>query len=53
MGDKALDYDNVKSERMPEENRFLKVVLDFNLDEPTEMAVLPNGDILFLNVRVS
>lgn len=48
IGDRALDYNKVKSPRMPEENRFAKVVLDFNLDEPTEMAVLPNGDILFL-----
>jgi cytochrome c len=48
VGQKSLNYNNVKSPRMPEENRFAKVVLDFNLDEPTEMAVLPNGDILFL-----
>lgn len=48
MGDESPDYTKVKSPRMPEENRFSKVVLDFNLDEPTEMAVLPNGNILFL-----
>lgn len=48
IGDKELDYKKVKSSRMPEENRFSKVVLDFNLDEPTEMAILPNGNILFL-----
>jgi len=48
LGTEGLDYNKVKSPRMPEENRFAKVVLDFNLDEPTEMAVLPNGDILFL-----
>ena len=48
IGDSKLDYKKVKSPRVPEENRFSKVVLDFNLDEPTEMAVLPNGNILFL-----
>lgn len=48
IGDSGLDYKKVKSPRMPEENRFSKVVLDFNLDEPTEMAILPNGNILFL-----
>ncbi len=45
---KGLDYSKVKTVRAPEENRFTKTVLDFNLDEPTEMAVLPDGKILFL-----
>lgn len=48
IGDSKLDYKKTKSPRMPEENRFSKVILDFNLDEPTEMAILPNGNILFL-----
>lgn len=48
IGEGNLNYARAKSPRMPEENRFSKVVLDFNLDEPTEMAVLPNGNILFL-----
>jgi cytochrome c len=51
IGDRSLDYDNAKSKRMPEENRFAKTVLDFNLNEPTEMAVLPDGNILFLERR--
>jgi cytochrome c len=46
-----LDYDKVKSKVIPEENRFTKVVLDFNLYEPTEMAVLPDGKIIFLERR--
>jgi cytochrome c len=45
------DYSKAKSKRMPEENRFSKVVLDFNLNEPTEMAVLPDGNILFAERR--
>ncbi len=48
IGNSELDYKKVKSLRVPEENRFSKVVLDFNLDEPMEMAVLPNGNILFI-----
>ncbi|MFZ6012406.1 MAG: ThuA domain-containing protein [Bacteroidota bacterium] len=47
IGDAKLDYDKVKSKRVPEENRFTKTVLDFNLNEPTEMAVLPDGRIIF------
>ena len=43
-----LDYSKAKSKRAPEENRFTKTVLDFNLDEPTEMSVLPDGRILFV-----
>jgi cytochrome c len=43
-----LDYKLAKSERVPEENRFTKVVLDEKLDEPTEMAVLKDGRVLFV-----
>ncbi|WP_435357882.1 PQQ-dependent sugar dehydrogenase [Emticicia sp. SJ17W-69] len=32
----------------PEENRFEKVVLAQNLNEPMELAVLPNEDVLFI-----
>ena len=31
----------------PEENRFIKTVLVDNLNEPTELAILPNGKVLF------
>jgi cytochrome c len=48
IGEDEPDYDKVKSKRAVEENRFSKTVLDFNLNEPTEMAILPNGDIIFL-----
>lgn len=48
IGDSRLDYDNVKSKRAPEENRFTKTVIDFNFDEPTEMTVLPDGKIIFI-----
>lgn len=51
IGDNEIDYDKATSRLAPEENRFTKVVLDFNLNEPTEMAVLPDGRIVFLERR--
>ncbi len=44
----ALDYGKVSTLRVPEENRFAKVVLDENLNEPMELAILPEGDIIFI-----
>jgi cytochrome c len=44
-----VDYNNAKV--APEENRFQKVVLDFNLNEPMELDVLPNEDVLFIERR--
>lgn len=44
-----VDYNN--SRVAPEENRFQKVVLDFNLNEPMELDVLPNEDVLFIERR--
>ncbi|MDW3195349.1 MAG: ThuA domain-containing protein [Cytophagales bacterium] len=41
-----VNYDNASV--APEENRFQKVVLDSNLDEPMELEVLPNEDLLFI-----
>lgn len=32
---------------LPEDNRFTKTVLANNLNEPTELTVLPNGKVLF------
>lgn len=49
MGDDIeLDYDKVRTQRAIEENRFSKTVLDFNLNEPTEMTMLSDGKILFI-----
>jgi cytochrome c len=49
MGETSkLNYNVVKTKRAVEENRFSKTVLDFNLNEPTEMAVFPDGRILFI-----
>lgn len=42
-----LDYTKVKSELVPDEDRFSKNILAGGMfDEPTEMAILPNFDIL-------
>lgn len=41
-----VNYNNARV--APEENRFQKVVLDFNLNEPMELAVFPNEDVLFI-----
>ncbi len=51
-----LDYTKAKTVRAPEENRFIKTTLVKNLDEPTELVVMPNGKVLFTerkgNVKV-
>lgn len=43
-----LHYDKVSMLRVPADDRFQKVVLDFNLNEPTEMQVLKDGRVLFV-----
>ncbi|MDP5169530.1 MAG: ThuA domain-containing protein [Bacteroidia bacterium] len=45
---KPLDYAKAHTKRMPEENRFAKVVLEENLNEPMELAILPDGNVLFI-----
>ena len=48
IGDNVLDYDLARSQRTPEENRFVKQTLVAGpLDEPTELAVLPDGKVIF------
>lgn len=48
IGSGKLDYSKATALLAPEENRFTKVVLGNNFDEPTEMAMLPDGRIMFL-----
>ncbi|GEO06372.1 hypothetical protein AAE02nite_40360 [Adhaeribacter aerolatus] len=45
---KPLDYTKVKTKKMPEENRFAKVILEEKLDEPMELTVLPDNRVLFI-----
>jgi cytochrome c len=47
MGTGSLDYSRVR----PEENRFTKVVLAEKLNEPVELAVLPDERVLFIERR--
>lgn len=51
-----LNFAKAHSVRVPEENRFTKVVLDEKLDEPVELAVLPDSRVLFVerkgNVKI-
>jgi len=42
----AVNYNNANV--TPEENRFTKVILEDNLNEPMELELLPNGNILFI-----
>ncbi len=52
IGDASpLDYSLARYEPMPDEDRFTKVVLDYNLYEPLELAVLPDGRVLFIERR--
>lgn len=44
---KQLKYGAVKTQLFPEENRFEQKVLVEKLDEPTELAVLSNGKVIF------
>jgi cytochrome c len=44
MGTGRIDFNRAR----PEENRFTKVVLAENLDEPVELAVLPGDRVLFI-----
>ena len=43
-----LDYTKVRTQRAPEENRFERTTLVTNLNEPTELVVLPNGKVIFV-----
>ena len=44
MGTGTIDFARAR----PEENRFTKVILTEKLDEPTELAVLPDERVLFI-----
>jgi len=46
-----LNFAKASTKRVPEENRFTKVVLDEKLEEPVELAVLPGDRILFVERR--
>jgi len=43
---RELNYEKATALKVPEENRFSKEILAEGLDEPTELTILPNLDIL-------
>jgi cytochrome c len=48
VGEGKPNPSKAKTKKMPEANRFTKVVLGSVFDEPTEMDILPDGRIIFL-----
>lgn len=49
---KELNYGNAKSKNIPEEDRFVRTnLVQGTFNEPTEMAILPNLDILVTQRR--
>lgn len=51
IGEKPLNYQLASTQRVPEESRFHKEILDFNLTEPMELDELPGRGILFVERR--
>ncbi len=50
-GCSGMHQEELLSTEPPEENRFIKEVFEDNLFEPTELVVLPNGNVLFTQRR--
>ena len=48
IGDNERDYSSSKTTAMPEQNRFSKTIIATTLDEPTELAVAPDGKVFFI-----
>ncbi|MCB0555062.1 MAG: ThuA domain-containing protein [Phaeodactylibacter sp.] len=48
IGPNQLNYANCRSYLIPEESRFVRTILAHQLDEPMELAVLPDGRVLFI-----
>jgi cytochrome c len=44
----SLDYTKAHSETTPDETRFERNILVSNLNEPTELATMPNGKVIFV-----
>ncbi|MFY0626787.1 MAG: ThuA domain-containing protein [Reichenbachiella sp.] len=54
IGNNTLNYalaKTLKIEDIPQENRFVRTILDFNLNEPMEIDELPGKGILFVERR--
>ena len=44
----SIKVDKVKSRQAPSDSRFTKIILDAEVNEPMELAVLPGGRVLFI-----
>ncbi len=44
----SIQADQVKSSQAPSNSRFTKIILDAEVNEPMELAVLPGGRVLFI-----
>lgn len=51
MGNNKRDYALATIDRVPPEDRFVKKVLDFNLNEPMELDEIPGKGIVFIERR--
>jgi cytochrome c len=51
IGNNSLDYSKATTFSVPEETRFSKQVLDFNLDEPMELDELGDRGIIYVERR--
>ncbi|MDN5216070.1 PQQ-dependent sugar dehydrogenase [Fulvivirgaceae bacterium BMA12] len=48
IGDNTYDYSKAWTFSAPEERRFIKKVLDDQVNEPMDMTILPEGKVLFI-----
>ncbi len=51
IGDNSYNYTLANAAPAPEDNRFVKVVLDDEVNEPMELAVLADGKVIFIERR--
>ena len=47
-GSMSIQTDQVKTRQAPSNSRFTKIILDAEVNEPMELAVLPGGRVLFI-----
>ena len=48
LGAMSIQPDQVKTKQAPSNNRFTKIILDADVNEPMELSVLPGGRVLFI-----
>jgi len=52
LGDNSYDYGRVDRPRAPRTDRFTRLVLDdYDVNEPMELAVMPDGKVIFIERR--